>query len=114
MQGQLQRYPFCEVESLGLVDGSDSCTKRTQVVHETWTRGRQGSKPANAYLVYRTPPEGATEEERAAVWEQNRRQFLMLCDRCHDWIHHHPKDAAETFVTREGVSIRLLRRNLEE
>lgn len=111
---QLVRYPFCEVRALGFVDGSDSCTGRTQVVHETWTRNRQGGRVKDKYLLPRKAPPGASEEEVAAVWEQNRRQFLTLCDRCHDWIHHHPKLSRETFVEREGVSLRLLRRNLEE
>lgn len=101
----LQRYPLCEAQL-------DGCQQRSRVVHETWTRARAG-KP-NAYLVPRRAPAGSTPERIAAVWEQNRRQFLALCDACHAWIHAHPKQAQETFITREGVRLRLLRRSLEE
>ena len=107
---QLIRYPFCEVTGLGLIDGSTRCTGQTRVVHETWTRARGG----RGYLVPRRAATGAMPDRQREVWVQNRRQFLMLCDPCHDWIHRHPKQALETFVVREGVPIRLLRRNLEE
>ncbi len=107
----LQRYPFCETAALGLGvgDGTARCLGRSSTVHETW----RGSRPNN-YLVPRRAPQGSPPEVVQRVWAENRRQFLALCVVCHDWIHGHPLRARETTVVREGVSILLLRRNLEE
>jgi hypothetical protein len=109
----LTRYPICELQTADLPDPPE-CWNRSMVVHETWTRGRQGGKPKDKYLVPMVATADADANEQRAVWVENRRQFLTLCDRCHDWIHYHPTDAGATQIWREGVTVRLLRRSLED
>lgn len=110
----LLRYPICEMQHAQIEEKPPECWSRTRVVHETLTRARQSRKPADQYLVPMRADADATEDEQHDIWVQNRRQFLVLCDPCHDWIHTHPKAASATVIHREGEPIRLLRRSLSD